>query len=623
LIGAVASTLLVVTATGLTAPPEPSDLGWKVVVNNGSRIPGHPDRYFNSYNPPSVNAGGLVVFRAKSTGRQGGPVSGVFTRDMAVADASIQKIADRDTQVPEPNNTEYPAPGGQGENRLATYNEFPSFPRIAIDADRVATRGNHEPVWTYVPGHNGNMADEDETRVGTTGVYVNLGAGDPSLSPLVTGASLLGQATGSPYVDLVYLFRVPGIEPATRFDVFPGSPAVTDAGVIVFKGNYTVPGPDPDVTIGKTGVFYRTVVTDYAGGLQPIAAIATSETPVPNPGVCPAGTTFGSTAPPSAVGQTVVFVGLDNEDSPSCGGIYRASLASDPVRLHTLVGIGAAVPGLDGETFTRIGEGLAYDGRFVGFWGAWGDQTRTLRLYCPQEGNKDRRDFCNHAGDYAPDPVTGEIRGDPRSVCDDTGDPRHPTCYQEKAVAVNQGILVYDTKTRKLRLLARTGPESRFDDFVYWKYSGAPPGAGHGEGHAEPPRFRSSAYVTVFRRAGATFRTVFLARNAAFDADTNTYVDPVDGVYLTETVGASATRLTTLVRTGMDGTLLDAAAVWDDDDNPATPAVPLPVAELALEREALRGSWLAIGASMGAEDGDEAGWAGLYVTELPQPPTGQ
>jgi hypothetical protein len=106
IIGAVASSLLVVTATTLAAPPEPADLDWNVVVNNGSRIPGYPDRYFNSYNPPSVNAGGLVVFRARSTGKQGGPVSGVFTRDMAVADASIQKIADRDTQVPEPNNTE-------------------------------------------------------------------------------------------------------------------------------------------------------------------------------------------------------------------------------------------------------------------------------------------------------------------------------------------------------------------------------------------------------------------------------------------------------------------------------------------------------------------------------------
>ena len=143
-----------------------------------------------------------------------------------------------------------------------------------------------------------------------------------------------------------------------------------------------------------------------------------------------------------------------------------------------------------------------------------------------------------------------------------------------------------------------------------------PPGAGHGEGHAEPPRFRSSAYVAVAARAGATYRAVYLGRRGALDPSTHTWVDPVDGVYLVETLGAAAPLTTTLIETGMDGTVLDPDAVWDHDENPATPEEALPVAGLALERDGLRGRWLAVAASMGE---DEAGWAGIYALELPPP----
>ena len=82
-------------------------------------------------------------------------------------------------------------------------------------------------------------------------------------------------------------------------------------------------------------------------------------------------------------------------------------------------------------------------------------------------------------------------------------------------------------------------------------------------------------------------------------------------------LGASSPTLTTLVQTGMDGTFLDPEAVWDDDEDPTTPDVPLPIASLALEREAFRAGWLAITASMGVE---EAGWAGIYLTQMPVPP---
>ena len=78
-------------------------------------------------------------------------------------------------------------------------------------------------------------------------------------------------------------------------------------------------------------------------------------------------------------------------------------------------------------------------------------------------------------------------------------------------------------------------------------------------------------------------------------------------------LGATAPGITTLVQTGMDGTILDPEAVGDDEDH--TPSA-LPITSLALERDAFRGGWLAITASMGVE---EAGWAGIYLTRTPVP----
>ena len=164
--------------------------------------------------------------------------------------------------------------------------------------------------------------------------------------------------------------------------------------------------------------------------------------------------------------------------------------------------------------------------------------------------------------------------------------------------------------------MARTGAGGEFDDFVYWNYSGAPPGVGEGHGDAEPPRFRSSAFLAASKRAGATYRVAFLARNANVEPDTNTYFDTVDGIYLAEGLGAAPPVVMALVQTGMDGTVLDPQAVWDHDENPATGDVPLPVASVALERDAFRGNWLAITASMGTE---EAGWAGIYLTAVQAP----
>jgi hypothetical protein len=57
----------------------------------------------------------------------------------------------------------------------------------------------------------------------------------------------------------------------------------------------------------------------------------------------------------------------------------------------------------------------------------------------------------------------------------------------------------------------------------------------------------------------------------------------------------------------MDGQLID----------PEAPAEST-VIEVGLEREGLRGNWLAINAKMGVEGGEEEdGMAGIYITRLP------
>jgi hypothetical protein len=86
---------------------------------------------------------------------------------------------------------------------------------------------------------------------------------------------------------------------------------------------------------------------------------------------------------------------LDNEDNPPAGGIYPAPLTGSKPPLTTLVRIGDRVPGeRHGDTFNRLGEGLSYDGWFVAFWGAWGSETTTLILQCPNEGNQARLAYC-------------------------------------------------------------------------------------------------------------------------------------------------------------------------------------------------------------------------------------
>ena len=472
-------------------------LEWRVVVNNGIVVPGDT-RTFNSYNQPSVNVDGLVVFRARSRGGATGQAAhGVFSRQMS-PEAAITTVFDRRTLVPSPNNlgTEFVEP--------------PSFPRVDLWSRTIASRGNHPPVWQYP------LQDGTETRGGTTGVYTVL------FRQLMTGASNLGAAPGLDFL------AVPGTSPPLKFDVFPGAPTPTDTATIVFKGNYSVPDPDdPSVTIGKTGVYYRDLVDATAGGISPVVPIADSETAVPGTDL-----QFGAVAPPSAAGRQAVFTGWDDEWNPTVGGIYLAPLTGPRPPLETLVRIGDRVPGeRAGTVFRNVGESLSFDGRFVAFWGTWGSAVRTLLLQCPVEGNRDRVEFC----------WTTYPSGFPTTV------------------PVHQGIFVHDTKTGKTAAVAKTPDD--FTDFLYWNFSGMVPGTmGHPDETGEPARWRQASFVAVSglvddRHADATFHAVFKARTGKVVG--GAYAESVDGLYLR--IGPGRRRIATLARTGMDGTLIDPA----------------------------------------------------------------
>ena len=116
----------VAVATLLLALPAVSSgqaaFEWQVVTDNTREIPGFAGRTLNSYNDPSVNSKGLVVFRARSTGKQGGPIRGIFARDMAEG-LPLYRVYLAQAEVPWPNNTAYNGEEGR-------FNEFPSFARV-------------------------------------------------------------------------------------------------------------------------------------------------------------------------------------------------------------------------------------------------------------------------------------------------------------------------------------------------------------------------------------------------------------------------------------------------------------------------------------------------------------
>jgi hypothetical protein len=150
--------------------------------------------------------------------------------------------------------------------------------------------------------------------------------------------------------------------------------------------------------------------------------------------------TFGSTAPPSASADDVVFLGLDNEEHPTLGGIYRAPLASKPP-LETLVAERSG-------PWRGRGHELPPDRR-----------SAVLRWPVPgllgRLGQRDAR----HPADL---PTDGQA--DVVAYCQAT----YPQGYATQ-VPVHQGFFVLDTQSRQLYAAAKTG--ATYQDFLYWTFS--------------------------------------------------------------------------------------------------------------------------------------------------------
>ncbi|MBX3293455.1 MAG: hypothetical protein KF881_11260 [Acidobacteria bacterium] len=514
---------------------------WLTVVNNGFDIPGSTLK-FSSYGQPSVNTNGVVAFRARSTGSSDRQ-SGIYRR-MSLG-SPIEAVATIDFLVPFPNNLE------------ADFTEFPSIPRISPNAANIATIGNHRPVYRYV------LPTGEETRVGTTGIYMQLES-----DLLITGASKLGAVPGFEH------FRVPGVEPAMPFSVFPGSPAINDAGTIAFKANYSIGD------VERTGIFYRDVLNTPGGGNGEVQMVANTEMTIPNLPYISDRIRFGSTAPPSVMGNDIVFVGLDNEENPRWGGIYLSTI--DPMRpetgrqLRAIAHVGSNAQ--RATSFSRIGEGISFDGRFAAYWAGKGADMKTIRLNCPTDGNPDIIAYCNGV--------------DPNSIFDpDTGG-----WYQLKQVPVDQGIYVYDRFTERTARIA--GSVTDFNDFVFWVYSGKAPGTGSDEEEAEPPRWRGSAFVAIYDGLVA-----FKARTATLDPS-GSYTDIVDGIYIKGVPAGSP--IETVMELGLDASLIDPTL------NPGE----MTITGLGIEREGLRGSYLAITVTMANA---EESWGGIYMANVTAP----
>ncbi|KAL3801388.1 hypothetical protein HJC23_006998 [Cyclotella cryptica] len=632
------------TTTTTTAPTTPTTTTtprpWLTVVNNNNIIPDTDEfgeRTFGSYNAPSVNSLGLVVFRARSIGggheEEGGgdtgldrrylaqagngPSTGVFVRDMSeegiAANSNIIRQAGRRTMVPQPNNLD------------TLFIEFPSFPRISKEKSYIATRGNHGPVWEYVLVQSRvrhlEEGDSSTTRVGNTGIYVNLNPlvadSNGDATTVFTASSKLGSVgfDSTFNVNFSEMYQVPGLTNSDGtelngvvFDVFPGSPSTDDYGNVATKGNYQ------KGNVSQTGVFYRNVtqvqgssIADLSVGLGTFHVIANSETRIPPPlsakytKSCER-YTFGSTAPPSVADGNMVFLGLDNEEDPQCGGIYLANMKGmNYPTLTPLVDLETKVPGQNDALFTTLGEVLSFDGNAVSFWGSWNNDVKEVRLCCPTSGNKDLQDYCSHLGDY--DPNTGTQEGDPNTITNQIIDECPPlddgySRYQVKTVPVHQGFFVHDGNSIKI---IHTIVADAHNDLIYWNYSGKPPAMGPQEKRgkafrhldenedseaSEPPRWRSSAFTALSSKDDIMFKQTEGGLTGIWHWD--------------------GKRITQIV--------VDGDPCSDLDNSPD--AVSLIIDSISIERDSYRSSQLVIAAACSAvvtSEEEESDWGGIYL----------
>jgi hypothetical protein len=532
---------------------------WRSIATTADGIPG-TELNFGSFNQPSVNRNGVVTFRARSVGSSE-PMSGVFRRRLNADGQPIEPLFLRGGGVPEPNNSDELSSGSGSGGEPSGFREFPSIPRIDSDSEVIATRGNSTPVWTYL------LPDGTETRVGTNGVFVAWNG------ERVTAFSLLGGVRDAATGEVVFpWFSVPDAPEGTRFDVFPGSPSVTGGRYVVTKANWT----DPDTSIGKTGIFVR----DLRAPEDMLHRIASSDTVIPGQDPkTPEPVKFGSTSPPSAANGTVVFLGLDSEEAPTMGGLYAAPISGEPT-LTEVVMIGDAVPsGGKGDVFTRLGEGVAFNGRFIAFWGAWGAEMREITLQCPTDGNPDIIAYCNEL---------------------------HPAGYTVE-IPVHQGVFVHDLDTGETSMVTQTGSaEGDITDFIYWGFSGRAPGAGgHGgsgggdggtaEGDdGELARWRSATFIAV--ESDQWIGGSGNGCRVAFKASAGETV----GIYMRDT--AAKGEAAVVASTGQPMSAIDPAA-----------GESVLITTLAIERESLRDGWFVIAAS-GTDEATGESVTGIYAS---------
>ncbi len=511
-----------------------ANLAWQTVANGKSTLPGTTTP-FESFGPPSINASGMAVFRGVSvlaTSEGSGETSsttGVYTADLANG-GKLAKVADIATVVPAPNTLTY----GQ---TLAKFGGFPSFPKIDASSTFVGFNATHPPV----------ISLPNSGKAGSAGIYSN------PAGALDTGVGLFVQdiSTTYPY------FANP--DTGAAFGAFPASPSVIGGNTLVFKADYL------NGTVVANGIYYRDVVSE--GGESLVQRIASPATAIPN-----TTTKFGYFGAPSAVGGTVVFVGYNKKDAPTVGGIYSAPVSATPL-LTPLVTIGAPVPGeAEMDTFTLFGDAVSFDGRYVGFWAAWGTETTNLHITC-SELDTAMQTYCLTL---------------------------FPKGYDAK-VPVHQGMFVYDTNSSILTAVAKTG--SGFTDFTYWPFVGTLPeegpptnvGGGSGETETEvplePPAFVPSPRIVVAGQSGSTYQVAFKAKTGS-----------VDGIY--RATGPDAGQFTTILDTTMLGNLVD-------DTAPSTSKVD----RLYLESEGMRGNWLVIGTTM-HDSANDTYPAGVYATSV-------
>ena len=333
---------------------------WQHVANNADDAPGSGTGYlFRSYNQPSINSDGLVVFRARSSSG-GQQIDGVYTVDPV--GGVISKVLARNDTVPDPNNTLYtgelaafsgiPFNSPHRCQLVAAGHARPEPARMDLYPRRQRNPGRHlrHLCVRWRPG----LDRSQPARCGC-----GAGSGDTEL-PVVrrtrcrTGHTLRSipwisdrclEATMSPS-------RATAPIPSTGWE----RPASTTATSHHLADALHRPGrqfehADPEPACRRRREV-RCHGTAECGCIQHLL---------------------------HRLGQRGCAHHGRHLPRPSpCKLAPGMLLNAVPLPLTTIVGIGDQVPGqAPGETFTNFGEALSLsnDGNHVAFWASWGTRT--------------------------------------------------------------------------------------------------------------------------------------------------------------------------------------------------------------------------------------------------------